>query len=188
MRDLAEGALDVVAADRVKRTSADSTAIVPDSILDRSRMSLISASRSVPEEWIVSANSTCLAVRLPSWFSASMLRQDQQAVERRAQLVRHVGQELRLVLRGQRQLLGLFFQRLAGLLDFAVLALDFRVLLGQQLGLFLQLLVGLLQLFLLLLQQLFGRLQRLRLLLQPLVGLVSSSCWLCSSWPATATA
>jgi hypothetical protein len=31
--------------------------------------------------------------------------QDEQAVERRAQLVRHVGQELGLVLRGQRELL-----------------------------------------------------------------------------------
>ena len=41
----------------------------------------------------------------------SSLRQDQQAVERRAQLVRHVGEELGLVLRGQRQLLGLLFQR-----------------------------------------------------------------------------
>src|SRR6185369_8081551 len=33
-----------------------------------------------------------------------LLRQDQQAVERRAQLVRHVGQELRLVLRREREL------------------------------------------------------------------------------------
>ena len=35
-----------------------------------------------------------LVVRLPSGLSASSLRQDQQLVERRAQLVRHVGQEL----------------------------------------------------------------------------------------------
>ncbi len=38
------------------------------------------------------------------------LRQDQQAVQRRAQLVAHVGQELGLVLGGQRQLFGLFLQ------------------------------------------------------------------------------
>src|SRR5262249_56373398 len=39
-----------------------------------------------------------------------LLRQDQQAVERRPQLVRHVGEELALVLGGKRQLLGLLFQ------------------------------------------------------------------------------
>ena len=32
---------------------------VPDSIFDRSRMSLMSVSRSLPDEWIVLANSTC---------------------------------------------------------------------------------------------------------------------------------
>ena len=45
--------------------------ILPASTLDRSRMSLISDSRSLPAEWIVSANSTCWSVRLPSSFSAS---------------------------------------------------------------------------------------------------------------------
>jgi hypothetical protein len=51
-----------------RRSSLTSTATVPDSILDRSRMSLISISRSLPDEWIVLANSTCLVVRLPSGF------------------------------------------------------------------------------------------------------------------------
>ena len=100
-----------------------------------------------------------------------LVGEDEQAVERRAQLVRHVGQELGLVLGGQGQLLGLLFQLLPGLFDFAVLAFDFLVLLGQQAGLFLQLLVGLLQ-FLLPGLQLLG--QRLRLLEQvfcPHVGL-----------------
>ena len=64
-------------------------------------------------------------VRLPSGFLRQLIGQDQQAVERRAQLVRHVGQELGLVLRRERELLGLLFQRLAGLLDLLVLALDF---------------------------------------------------------------
>ena len=50
------------------RSSLASTATVPDSILDRSRMSLISISRSLPDEWIVLENSTCLADRLPSGF------------------------------------------------------------------------------------------------------------------------
>ena len=62
---------------------------------------------------------------------AELIGQDQQAVERRAQLVRHVGEEFGLVLRGQRELLGLLLQRLARLLDFLVLALDFLVLVGQ---------------------------------------------------------
>ena len=86
---------------------------VPDSILDRSRMSLIRPSRSVPAAWMVSANSTCLSVRLPSGVLGQQLGQDQQAVQRRAQLVAHVGQELGLVLGGQRQLLGLLLQRRA---------------------------------------------------------------------------
>ena len=92
-------------------------------------------------------------------FSASILRQNQQVVERRPQLVAHVGQELALVLGGERELLGLFFQRGLGLFDFAVLGFDFGLLLGQQVGLFLQFGVGLLQLFgqrLALLQQLLG--------------------------------
>jgi hypothetical protein len=62
--------------------------------------------------------------------------------------VRHVRQELGLVLRRQRELLGLFFECLASLLDFLVLALHFDVLMGEQLSLFLELLVRLLQLFL----------------------------------------
>ena len=94
---------------------------------------------------------------------AELLAQHQNAVERRAQLVRHVGQEFRLVLRSERQLLGLFFQRAAGLFDFLVLAFHFDVLFGELLRFLRQLLVGLLQLFLLRLQ--FGG-QLLRLLQQ----------------------
>ena len=54
-------------------------------------MSLMSVSRSLPDAWIVFENSTCFGVRLPSAFRAELVGQDQQAVERRAQLVRHVG-------------------------------------------------------------------------------------------------
>ena len=75
-----------------------------------------------------------------------LLAEDQNRVERRAQLVRHVREELRLVLRGERQLGGLFLERAAGLLDFLVLPLDFDVLLGELLRLRGELLVGLLQL------------------------------------------
>ena len=90
---------------------------------------------------------------------AQLVGQDQQAVERRAQLVRHVGEELGLVLRGQRELLGLLLERLAGLLDLLVLALDLLVLVREQARLFLQLLVGLLQLLLAALQLLGERLR-----------------------------
>ena len=67
-------------------------------------MSEIRFSRSVPAPWMVRANSTCLSVRLPSGLSLQLLAEDQDRVQRRAQLVGHVGQELGLVLRGQRQL------------------------------------------------------------------------------------
>ncbi len=104
-----------------------------------------------------------LAAEIAFRVVAELLAQHQNAVERRTQLVRHVRQELRFVLRGERQLLGFLFQGAAGLLDFLVLALDFDVLLGELLRLLRQLLVGLLQLFLLRLK--LGR-QLLRLLQQ----------------------
>ena len=80
---------------------------------------------------------------------AELLAEHQNAVERRAQLVRHVGEEFGFVFRGEREFLGLFFQGAAGLLDFLVLAFDFDVLLGELLRLLRELLVGLLQFFLL---------------------------------------
>ena len=81
-----------------------STATVPDSIFDRSRMSAISASSSLPDEWMVFANSTCFGVQVAVGVARELVGQDQQVVERRAQLVRHVRQELGLVLRGEREL------------------------------------------------------------------------------------
>ena len=75
-----------------------------------------------------------------------LLAENQNRIQRRAQLVRHVGEELRLVFRRQGELRGLFFQRAPCLFDFLVLALDFDVLLGELLRLRGQLLVGLLQL------------------------------------------
>ncbi len=77
-----------------------------------------------------------------------LVGKDEQRIERRAQFVRHVGEEFRFVFRRQGQLFGLVFEFLAGLFDFGVLALDLVVLLRQQAGLFLQGLVGLLKLFL----------------------------------------
>ena len=51
--------------------SSTSTVTVPDSIFDRSRMSLIRCSRSDPDELMLRENSTCLPDRLPAEFSAS---------------------------------------------------------------------------------------------------------------------
>ena len=89
-----------------------------------------------------------------------LLAEDQDAVERRAQLVRHVGEEFGLVLRGQRKLGRLFLERAAGLFDFLVLSFHLDVALGELLGLLFELFVGLLQ-FLLLGLQFAGELLRL---------------------------
>ncbi len=92
-----------------------------------------------------------------------LLAQHQNAVERRAQFMRHVGEEFGLIFRREREFLGLFFERAAGLLDFLVLAFHFDVLFGELLGFLRELFVGLLQFFLLGLE--FGG-QLLRLLQQ----------------------
>ena len=94
-----------------------------------------------------------------------LLAQDQDTVQRCAQLVRHVGQELGLVLGRESQLSSLLFQSPAGLFDLLVFALHLDVLLSELLRFLRQLLVGLLQLYLLRLE-FSGEL--LRLLEQPL--------------------
>ncbi len=52
-------------------TRSGVTSILPASTLDRSRMSLISWSRSEPAEWMMPAYSTCFGVRLREGFWAS---------------------------------------------------------------------------------------------------------------------
>lgn len=52
-------------------TRSGATSIFPASTLDRSRMSLISWSRSEPAEWMMPAYSTCFGVRLREGFCAS---------------------------------------------------------------------------------------------------------------------
>src|SRR5262249_61473192 len=74
------------------------------------------------------------------------------------------------VLRRERELLGALLERLLGVLDLLVLALDLHVLELEELGAFLELLVGLLQLLLLLAQAVLGGLERLGLLLELPVG------------------
>ena len=92
---------------------------------------------------------------------AELLAENEDGIERRAQLVGHVRQELGLVFRGERQLGGLFLERVAGVFDLRVLALDLGILLGQQPGLGAELLVRLLQ-FALAGLKLDGELLRLR--------------------------
>ena len=138
--------LDVVEQAGQRDVAPARTSILPASTLDRSRMSLISCSRSLPAPWIVAANSTCSAVRLPVGLSASSRARMSRLFSGVRSSWRHVGEELGLVPGGQRELLGPVGQRPAGLLDLAVLHLDGSVLLGQQRSLLLQLGVGALQL------------------------------------------
>ncbi len=91
---------------------------------------------------------------------AQQARQDQHAVERGAQLMRHIGQELALVGADALQLLGLVPDFAAGPLHFRVLGADLLALAFEQLGTFLQLLVALLE-FLLLHAQFLGLALRL---------------------------
>ena len=93
-----------------------------------------------------------LARQIAFRIVGQLLAKDQDRVERRPQLVRHVGEEFRLVFRSKRQLGRFFLKRAARLLDFLVLALDFNVAFRELLRLLLKLLVGLLQLLLLRLQ------------------------------------
>ena len=100
-----------------------------------------------------------LVVQVAGVVVGQAARQDQQAVQRRAQLVRHVGQEIGLVLAGAGQFLGLVFG--VQLQVFEHLALPV-----QAVGLVAQLLVRRLQLLRLHPQFLFGHGQPLRLLFQ----------------------
>ena len=121
-------------------------------------MSLISASRSVPGRVNRLGELDLLRRQVLVRVLRKHARQNQQVVERRAQLVTHVGQKFALVLGSERKLLGLLFQRLLGLFHFLILGFHFGLLLGQQLRLFLQFGVSGLQLQLLALQLLGQRL------------------------------
>ena len=86
------------------------------------------------------------------WIVAKLLSQHQDAVQWRAQFVRHVGEELRFVLRSESKFFGLLLQSAPRLLNFFVLAFDFAVLCGELLRFLRQLLVRLLKFALLSLQ------------------------------------
>src|SRR5262249_42788530 len=89
-----------------------------------------------------------------------LLTENKNTVQRRAQLVRHVCQEFRLVLRGEGEFRCLFFKGAARLLDFLVLSFHIDVAFCELLRLLFELLVGLLQ-FPLLRLQFSGQLLRL---------------------------
>jgi hypothetical protein len=145
---------------------------VPLSIFDRSRMSLIRPSRSAPAAVDVLGELDLLVAQIALRVLAEHLREDQQRVQRRAQLVAHIGQEFGLVLRGQGQLFGLFLQRRLGLFDLGVLGFHLLVLGRQQHGLVFQFGVGGLQFVLLGAQQLLGLTERGGLQFQAVVGLL----------------
>ena len=108
----------------------------------------MSMRRSVPDEWMVFANSVCLGVRLPAGFRESWS-------ERMSRLLSGVRSSWDMLARNsdlyfdvRRELLGLLFEGLPGLLDFLVLPLHLDVLMREQPRLLLQLFVRILELFL----------------------------------------
>ena len=152
-----EGALDVL-ADRAQLRAAGVHVHLPR--LDLGEVEDVVDQREQVRAGVVDRGRRVdlLGREVPALVRRQHLGQDQQRVQRRAQLVRHVREELGLVLRAERELLGLLLERRAGHLDLAVLDLDVAVLALELLGLLLQLVVGRLQLHLL-------ALERLRLLL-----------------------
>ena len=90
-----------------------------------------------------------LGCQIAIWIVGKLLAKHKNAVEGSAQLMRHVGEELRFVLGGEGKFLGLLFQSAPRLLDFAVLAFHLDVLFGKLLRLESQLFVRLLQFLLL---------------------------------------
>ena len=98
------------------------------------------------------------------------LGQDQRAVQRRAQLMGHVGEEFGLVLARTLQLFGAFFELDLRLIEFRVLKVHGVALIGQDLRLIGELLIGLLKLDLLGFQVCLGLLENPRLLFQLFVG------------------
>src|SRR5580693_6092711 len=112
-------------------------------------MSLISINRSLPDEWIVLANSVCFKVKLPSGFLLSWS-------ERMSRLLSGVRSSWDMLAKNS----DLYLDVRASCLVFAF---DLLVLVGKQLRFFLQLFVGFLKFFLTRLQ-LLG--ERLRLLEQ----------------------
>ena len=71
-------------------------------------------------------NSTSLGRQGARGVFGQLLAQDQDGIKRRAQLVRHVREKFRFVLRREREFGSLLLQRAAGLLHFSVLYVRLR--------------------------------------------------------------
>ena len=80
-----------------RENGATSSSIWPASTFDRSSTSLISESRWLPEERMSSTYSSCFSFSSPNSLFSQHLGEAENRVERRAQLVRHVREELALV-------------------------------------------------------------------------------------------
>ena len=81
------------------RSNVDSSSSMrPASTFDRSRMSLMRLSRCRPDEWMSLQVVVLLLVDVAEQALEQHFGKADDGVERRAQLVRHVGEELRLVL------------------------------------------------------------------------------------------
>ena len=168
---VAERALDVVAQVVEARPRSTSTATVPDSIFDRSRMSLMSVSRSVPAPWIVLANSICLRRQVAVGVLGELLG-------RISRLLSGVRSSCDMLARNS----DLYFEVSASCSAFSssawracstswFLRSTSSFCSASSCGLLLQLLVGLLQLLLLALQLLGERLRLLEQVLGPHVRL-----------------
>ena len=143
-----------------KRISSTSTLTVPDSIFDE----IENVADEVQQIGSGSVNGSrklhLFGCEVTVRILTQLLTEDENAVERRPKLVRHVRQKFRFVFRSQCELRSLLLECAAGLLDFLILALHFHVSFRELLGFLRELLVGLLQLLLLCLK-LHGQLLRL---------------------------
>ena len=129
-----------------------------------------SRSRAGRRGWSSRTPPAC-AVRLPSSLSASSLARMSRLLSGVRSSWLMLARNSRLVLGGERQLLGLLLEGALGLLDFAVLALHLRLLLGEQLRLLLAAPRWSAAAPPAALEQLLGAAGASGLLLQPLVGL-----------------
>ena len=84
-------------APRAARTRAISSSTCPASTFERSSTSLISDSRWFPDERMSSRYSSCFSLTVAEQLLAQQLREADDRVQRRPQLVRHVREELALV-------------------------------------------------------------------------------------------
>ena len=144
------GHMPKVAIDRFAKTDErdflDVDGDGTESIFERSRMSLMRLQKIGAGGVDVARKLDLLLGEIACCVLSELLAKDEDRVERRAQLMRHIRQELGLVFRGERQLRGFLLECVSCLFNLGVLALDLGILLGEQLRLGAELLVGVLKL------------------------------------------